>query len=139
MSENLFFEEDKPLKASERSLSGMRKIIAQRMCDSYFTNPVVTLTTEIDMTESEKFRKKWNDKNAEICGKMSYLDMIVCAAAHALHNHPTLNASLTENKIHFLDYVNVGFAVDMNGKWFRLSAMRIKRVCLHWWRIARSW
>ena len=124
MSENLFFEEDKPLKASERPLSGMRKVIAQRMCDSYFTNPIVTLTTEIDMTESERFRKEWNDKNAETCGKMSYLDMIVCAVAHALHNHPTLNASLTENKIHFLDYVNVGFAVDMNGKGLVVPVIR---------------
>lgn len=108
--------EEKPLKASSRPLTGMRKAIAQRMCESYFTNPVVTLTSEIDMTSAEQFRARWNAANAESCGKLSFLDMIVCAAAHALHNHPTFNACLVDNKIYFLDAVNVGFAVDLNSK-----------------------
>lgn len=123
-NENALFEEGRPLKASVRPLTGMRKAIAQRMCESYFANPVVTLTTEIDMTEAVSFRNAWNTEFAENGCKLSFLDMIVAAAAHALHNHPSLNASLQDQKIHFLDQVHVGFAVDMNGRGLIVPVIR---------------
>lgn len=123
-NDKMLFEEGKPLKASSRPLTGMRKAIAQRMCDSYFSNPTVTLTTEIDMTQAVAFRNAWNEEFASSFGKLSFLDMIVKAAAHALHNHPALNAGLWEQKIHFLDKVNVGFAVDMNGRGLIVPVIR---------------
>ncbi len=122
--EKKLFQEGKPLKASSRPLTGMRKAISQKMCESYFQNPVVTLTTEIDMTEAAGFRKKWNGEQEEEGCKLSFLDMIIAAVAHALHNHPSFNARLEEQKIYFLDEVHVGFAVDLNGRGLVVPVIR---------------
>lgn len=39
-------------------MSPMRKVIAKRMSDSYFTAPTFTLNYEVDMTELISLRKK---------------------------------------------------------------------------------
>ena len=39
-------------------LAGMRKVIADRMSQSAFTAPHVTLTSEIDMTKAKEVRKQ---------------------------------------------------------------------------------
>lgn len=114
--EQNFGEADKPLRAYSRPLSGMRRAIAHKMKESYFSNPTVTLTTEIDMTEAQMFREKWNREHEKEGLRLSFLDMIICTVSHSLHNHPSFNATLKDEKIYFIDNVNIGFAVDMNGR-----------------------
>ena len=50
-------------------MSPMRKVIAKRMSDSYFTAPTFTLNYEVDMTELISLRKKVMDTIMENTGK----------------------------------------------------------------------
>lgn len=118
------FKEGLPLKDVKRPLLGMRKIIAQRMSESYFTNPVVTLTTEMDMTEASCYRAVWNEKNKVSGLRLSYLDMILMSVAATLRNFPSLNARLEETAIHYLADINLGVAVDMQGKGLVVPVLR---------------
>src|SRR5690606_37684339 len=51
------FKEDLPLESLKSiPMSNMRKIIAKRMSESYFTAPTFTLNLDVDMTKSLSFR-----------------------------------------------------------------------------------
>ena len=108
--------EGSPLEEKIEVMRGNRRTVAKRMTESYFQSPVVTQITEIDMTDAIEKRKEWNIKNSESGMNVNYLDMLIAAAAHSLRNHPSFNVSIEENKIHYKANVNVGFAMDLEGK-----------------------
>jgi pyruvate dehydrogenase E2 component (dihydrolipoamide acetyltransferase) len=82
-------------------LTGVRKIIADRMMSSLATKAQVTITTEVDMTEVKQLR-----------GKISY-DAIVCkAVAVSLKSHPIINSLTAEDEIQVIQEINVGVAVS---------------------------
>ena len=84
-------------KADRREpMSGMRKAIARNMVDSYFTCPVVTYSTDVDMSEFMKLRAELNEEFAAQGVKVSVNDMLIKAVAKALEAKP---------------YVNIGMAV----------------------------
>ncbi|MEW6425655.1 MAG: dihydrolipoamide acetyltransferase family protein [Bacillota bacterium] len=91
-------------------LAGVRKIIAERMSQSAFTKPHVTLTTEVDMTEMLSLRKQINDASTD-AGVISVTDIIVKVCALALERHPEVNAALEGNEIKLLARINIGIAV----------------------------
>lgn len=94
-------------------ISGVRRLIAQRMTESAQTAAPVTLTTEADATELVAIR---NHLKAEINGDgeiiPSYTDLIVRLTALALVKHPELNASWTDAGIVQHQAVHIGVAVD---------------------------
>ncbi|HLG50700.1 MAG TPA: dihydrolipoamide acetyltransferase family protein [Chloroflexota bacterium] len=95
-----------------RPLTAMRRTIAERMVRSQQTVAEVTLTTEVEMTEVVKLREQVNSEWQKVHGiKVSYTDVIVRAAARALREHPTLNASFAEDGIHLHGEINIGLAV----------------------------
>jgi pyruvate dehydrogenase E2 component (dihydrolipoamide acetyltransferase) len=95
-----------------RPLTAMRRTIAERMVRSQQTVAEVTLTTEVEMTEVVKLREQVNGEWQKVHGiKVSYTDVIVRAAARALREHPTLNASFAEDGIHLHGEINIGLAV----------------------------
>jgi len=113
----------KTTSASEREssqlkkvpLKGMRKVIAERMSESYYTAPHVTLTTEINMTECVILRKQLLPVIEKETGyRLSYNDLIVKAVAHTLSKNKALNISLQNNEIYFYEEVNIGFAVSLD-------------------------
>ncbi|MBM4761203.1 dihydrolipoamide acetyltransferase family protein [Bacillus sp. B15-48] len=92
--------------------TGMRKVIADRLAQSAYTAPHVTLTTEVDMTNCINLRKELLPVIEKLNGyRLSYNEVIVKAAAHTLGNHPAINVSLKNNEIIYHSQVNVGFAV----------------------------
>lgn len=97
---------------NREKLSGMRKVIAQRMAQSYFTYPVVTLTTDTDMTALLQRRKVLNKAQKNI--KLSVTDMLVKAVALALRENAIVNASLMDNEIVYHDRINIGIAVALD-------------------------
>ena len=92
-------------------LTGLRKIIADRMTLSVSTMAQVTLTTEADVTELRKLREllvaEWRPHRIRPLD----LDIVVSAVAVALKAHPRLNAHLVDGKVLLLKDVNIGIAV----------------------------
>ncbi len=89
-------------------LSGVRKVVAERMAYSFRTAPHAILIVEVDMSEAVKLRKDFEKmKNVQL----SYNAVFVKAVAMALREYPILNSTLEENQIKILKNINVGVAV----------------------------
>jgi pyruvate dehydrogenase E2 component (dihydrolipoamide acetyltransferase) len=101
--------------AGARPLSGMRKVIAERMLLSQNTNATVTLTLEVDMQEATSLRQQlvgeWEQREGV---RVTFTDLIVKAVATALTEHRRLNASLQGDQIVEHGEVHVGVAVALD-------------------------
>jgi len=96
----------------QRKLGGMRQVIAQRMAQSAFTAPHVTLTTEADMSRVIELRNELLPVIERATGlRLSYTEVLVKAVAAALVRHPAVHVSLQEDVLIERDEVNVGLAV----------------------------
>ena len=92
-------------------LTGLRKIIADRMTLSVSTMAQVTLTTEVDVTELLRLRESLVSEWRPHRMRPLDLDLIIAAVAGALSEHPRLNAHLVDGDVVLLKEVNIGLAV----------------------------
>ena len=92
-------------------LTGLRKIIADRMRLSVSTMAQVTLTTEVDVTDLLKFRESLVSEWRPHRLRPLDLDLIIAAIAETLKSHPRLNAHLVDDEVLLLKDVNIGIAV----------------------------
>lgn len=91
---------------------GIRKVIADRMSQSAYTAPHVTLTSEVDMTNSVSLRKQLLPMIEKLNGhRLSFNEVILKATAHTLQTYPDINISLEKDEIIYRSNINVGFAV----------------------------
>jgi pyruvate dehydrogenase E2 component (dihydrolipoamide acetyltransferase) len=95
-------------------MTGMRRVIADRMSASQRETAHVTLTAEVDMGEAARMRgqisAEWQKAGSL---KLTYTDIIVKAVAKALREYPRINSTLIEGEIRERSDVNVGVAVAM--------------------------
>jgi pyruvate dehydrogenase E2 component (dihydrolipoamide acetyltransferase) len=96
--------------AGSRPLSGMRRVIAEKMLRSHQQVPSVTLFTRADITELVALRERLTAGGGS---KISYTDFIVKAAATALRENPLINSVVESERIVFIDRVNIGVAVAL--------------------------
>ena len=92
-------------------LTGLRKIIADRMTLSVSTMAQVTLTTEVDVTELLSLRESLVAEWRQHRMRPLDLDLIIAAVAVALKAHPRLNAHLVDGDVLLLKEVNLGLAM----------------------------
>ncbi len=92
-------------------LTGMRKVIAERMSASWKASPHVNMTYKVDMTEALELKNKMT--NASDTG-YSFTEIIVKAVAMALEEHTEINRSLINQQIYQHNTVNIGIAVALN-------------------------
>lgn len=98
-------------------MSMMRKIIAKRMSESYFTIPSFIQTWDVDMTELLALRKKLMEPIKEKTDKkLTVTDLISFAVVKTLMKHKYINASLNAEatELTFHHYVNLAMAVGMD-------------------------
>jgi pyruvate dehydrogenase E2 component (dihydrolipoamide acetyltransferase) len=88
--------------------SQMRNVIARRLGESKFSAPHFYLTMEINMDNAMAARTQLNEVSP---AKISFNDMVVKAAALALRNHPSVNASWMGDKIRRYSHIHIGIAV----------------------------
>ncbi|MFP3418604.1 dihydrolipoamide acetyltransferase family protein [Bacillus sp. SIMBA_154] len=99
-----------PVKTQK--LAGMRKVIADRMSQSAFTAPHVTLTSEIDMTKAKEVRKQLLPAIEKETGyRLSFTEIIIHAVSNVLTRHPQINMTFDQNELHFHEDVHIGLAV----------------------------
>jgi pyruvate dehydrogenase E2 component (dihydrolipoamide acetyltransferase) len=92
-------------------LTSIRRTIAERMQQSFQESPHIALTVEVDMTEAESIRKRFNS-HAEKLGqpRVTVTALILKVVAWALVRHPYLNASFGGDSISLWKDVNIGVA-----------------------------
>ena len=95
-------------------LKGIRKIIAQRMTESFRDVPHFYLSVEVDMSAVQDLREKVKDeveKRAKV--KLTLTDILVKMVASALKEHPMINSRVEGDQIRLLDEINVGVAIAL--------------------------
>ena len=89
-------------------VAGVRALIAERMGQGHRETAPVTLTAETDATALVQLRRQLAEDGVEV----SYNDLFLAVLAHALREHPRLNASLEGHSIKVWRRVDIGLAVD---------------------------
>jgi pyruvate dehydrogenase E2 component (dihydrolipoamide acetyltransferase) len=95
-------------QAAAKPLSGIRKLIAQRMLESVTTKPTVALT----LTASAEGLMAWRESSKRMGCELRYNEMLVAITAKALTAFPQLNSALIGDSIVENAHINIGVAVD---------------------------
>jgi len=104
------------IPSPRKKMSGMRKVIAERMAQSAYTAPHVTLTTDVDMTKVKELRASLLPIVEKQTGlRLSYTEVLIKAAAAALSRHPEVNVSIEGDEIVQHGQVHIGLAVAVPG------------------------
>ena len=105
-----------PAAGSTIPVTGVRKVIAERMLQSLQETAQVTLVTEADGRRFHELRTELAARHEPTLGfKISYNDLLIRVCAHALREHTRANASLEGDAIRLHDSVNVGLAIEAGG------------------------
>lgn len=91
--------------------SALRRTIAERMSQSAFSAPQVTLTTEAEATNLVSARAQLNAELPE-AERISYNTLLAALVAVALREQPHLNATWAADGLHLLGEINIALAVD---------------------------
>lgn len=89
---------------------GIRKIVAERMLQSWHTSPVVLYAASCDMSKVSSYRNTLKERYGR---KISMNVLFAKAAATALKEHPCVNGSFIDNEITLHDEIHIGFAVGL--------------------------
>ncbi len=95
----------------------MRRVIADRMRQSLQTSAQLTLHTEADVTNLVAHRQSFHKAAAETGAdrvRVTYADLVIKASAEALKRHWKINATIAGNEVHYLEAIDVGFAVALD-------------------------
>ena len=94
-------------------LTGMRKVVAERMLQSHTEIPCVTQNIKVDVTELMKFRKMLLEETGK---KYSVNDLVLKATAKCLRSHPEMLVSFDEANKQIIQraHVNIGMAVALD-------------------------
>jgi pyruvate dehydrogenase E2 component (dihydrolipoamide acetyltransferase) len=92
-------------------LKGIKKIVAERMKDSYLDAPHFRLTLSCDMSKSLDLRKRINDHHTD-GSHLTVTDILIWACGRVLERNPLLNASLKDDAILTFANININLAMD---------------------------
>jgi len=108
-------EKDQSAPVNRKRLSGMRRVIGERMQQSVNTAPHVTLTSEIDMSKVKELRAQVLPMIEKQTGyRLSFTEVIVKAVGAVLSRHASVNASFINDEIVYNEEVNIGLAVAVD-------------------------
>lgn len=94
-------------------LSGVRKIIAERMAESVHTTARVTMFMDVDATGMVAWRQRLIELYAETWGfSPGYNEILAMMVAAALRKFPYMNVMLIAEAIEMVPEINIGIAVD---------------------------
>jgi pyruvate dehydrogenase E2 component (dihydrolipoamide acetyltransferase) len=96
----------------EEQLTTMRATIARRLVTSLGPVPHIFLTTEVEMDRAVELRRQLNELNPD--NKVSINDLIIKITAHALMQHPQVNASFNEKSVRYYGRADIGVAVALD-------------------------
>jgi len=93
--------------------TSVQRIAAERMSISFHTAPHFYLSVQVDMSQVVAMREALLPTvEARMGVRLSFNDILVCAVAQALRDHPAMNASFEEGRFKRYQEINIGLAVD---------------------------
>jgi pyruvate dehydrogenase E2 component (dihydrolipoamide acetyltransferase) len=106
---------DKPSEEIEQiPVSGIRKVIAERMYDSLQKSAQLTLNMKVDVTNLMSLQKKTVETvQYRFDNKLTITDFIARAVVLSLQQHQQMNSSYIDDKIHLFKHVHLGMAVAL--------------------------
>ena len=90
-------------------LTGIRKIIAERLSKSHLTAPPVTLIRESNASNLKKHREELLKRITTV--RISYTHLLIKACVEAIRDYPIINSRLEGDQIKILEQMNFGVAV----------------------------
>jgi 2-oxoglutarate dehydrogenase E2 component (dihydrolipoamide succinyltransferase) len=97
-------------------MTAMRKGIAEHMRRSLDTSAHVTSAIEVDMSKVVELREKLKPEYQKSHGvNPTYLSFIARGVVETLKDYPWINGEIRGDKIVTRNYVNLGFAVELEG------------------------
>ncbi|SFE39442.1 pyruvate dehydrogenase E2 component (dihydrolipoamide acetyltransferase) [Bacillus sp. OV194] len=97
-----------------RPLSGIRKIIAERMQRSLLNTAQLTINMKVDITELKTLQAQSAPSVQRRFGaKLTLNDFIARAVVLSLQEHPVMNSTFIENSIQESENVHLGMAVAL--------------------------
>jgi pyruvate dehydrogenase E2 component (dihydrolipoamide acetyltransferase) len=101
---------------TEEPMTAMRKGIAEHMRRSLDTSAHVTSSIEVDMSKVVALREKLKPEYQKSYGvNPTYLIFVARAVVETLKDYPWINGEIRGDKIITRNYVNLGFAVELEG------------------------
>jgi pyruvate dehydrogenase E2 component (dihydrolipoamide acetyltransferase) len=99
---------------AKRPLTALRKVIAERMAQSWSAVPRVTQFDEADITALNDLRKKHAEAYEKQGARLTLTSFALKIVAEALKKHPVFNTSLDEaaGELIWKEYFHIGLAVD---------------------------
>jgi pyruvate dehydrogenase E2 component (dihydrolipoamide acetyltransferase) len=91
-------------------LQGIKKLVAERMQESYRNIPHIHLSLTCNLSKLTALRQKYNEKNIQST-HITYTDILVWACGRALIENRLLNSSFQDGKIVTYSDINIGIAV----------------------------
>jgi pyruvate dehydrogenase E2 component (dihydrolipoamide acetyltransferase) len=99
---------------TEEPMTAMRKGIAEHMRRSLDTSAHVTSAIEVDMSKVVALRKKLKPEYEQEYGvNPTYLIFVARGVVETLKDYPWINGEIRGDKIVTRNYVNLGFAVEL--------------------------
>lgn len=87
--------------------------VEEKLVKNNLETAVITLTTEIDMTEIKDLRKKITKKiEDQVRYRCTYTDFLLLATSRALIKHPLINARREDDQIITHTHVHMGLTVE---------------------------
>jgi len=99
--------------AKKVPLVGMRKVIAQRMSESWHTSPMVTLNSEADAHNLKLLRSNLRSAFESKGVNLSYNHILLKICAQVLTEFPLFNARLEGDEVVLQNEVNIGLAIAL--------------------------
>lgn len=106
--ESKFLEAANPVDARV-PMTQMRKVIAQRMSQSWEISPAVTYDIKVDVTNLRRLKNELKD-----IYKITYTDLLVKILSKALLEFPLVNSSIDGEELIYRNYANIGVAVAID-------------------------
>lgn len=101
-----------PRESNRIPVSGIRKVIGERMASSAFSAPHVTLNSEVNLAETVALRNRLLPVvESQSEQRLSFTEILILAVARTLRRNPSLNASYQGDYIEIYEDIHVGMAV----------------------------
>lgn len=93
-------------------LVGIRKVIADRLTESYQQKPHINVVMQINMEPAIDLRKKLFSEDPKVeRGRLSFNDIIIKVVTCSLEEFPLLNSLLVDRNIVISKDINIGIAI----------------------------
>jgi len=105
-------KKEPPQKGKFLTLTGIKKLTAERMSESFKTAPHFSVSMDVEMRSVLDLIKKMAPQvERKFSAPLSLTAVLIRGASRVLKDHPLMNSKFVEGKIELLEDINIGVAV----------------------------